>query len=134
MSTTNDLKNNKYLMDVIKTNAINNFIGYYGKIDKRLLKCRKNTLKVVFNGDFIYIESSYKRGIKCGQAYNIKNLFYDEVEKGNTKFIEFDMCHRLPYNVSYDMVRKYLFDNYTIDNRVNYNSLIETIVNNLTID
>lgn len=133
MTATTELKEDNYLMEVIKRNAINAFIGYYGKIDKRLLRCRKSTIKVTLNGDIIYVQSTYKNG-KCGKAYNIKNIFYDEVEKGNTNFIIFDVCHRLSNNVSYDFVRKYLFDNYKIDRRVNCNSMIETIINKLNID
>ena len=68
------------------------FKEYYGNsIDPRLLHCNNRMIDLSYTNDnIIYISSKYKRGVKCGQAYNINNLFYEMVEKKFRSAIIFD--------------------------------------------
>lgn len=85
-------KENYYMLKAVETYAKDKFKTYYGNsVDPRLLRCNNRMIDLSYtDNNIIYVSSKYKRGVKCGQAYNINNLFYEMVEKQYTSAIVFD--------------------------------------------
>lgn len=87
-------KENKYMLLILTELAVKKFKLAYSKDDPRIVNCNKKMIDITYNGDFIYLETKYKRGIKCGQAYNINNLYYELIDLQNTTAIIFDCTYK----------------------------------------
>ena len=85
-------KENYYMLKAVESYAKDKFKTYYGNsIDPRLLRCNNRMIDLSYtDNNIIYVSSKYKRGVKCGQAYNINNLLYEMVEKKFRSAIIFD--------------------------------------------
>jgi hypothetical protein len=92
MNTILRRKENYYMLKAIESYARDRFKTYYGNsVDPRLLHCNNKMIDLSYtDNNIIYVSSKYKRGVKCGQAYNINNLFYEMVEKKFRNAIIFD--------------------------------------------
>ena len=65
---------NKELLKMLVEDALEAFKSYYGKYDKRLLANGFRSYRYEINGCNIYIETTYKHGLKCGQCYDLNRF------------------------------------------------------------
>lgn len=65
---------NARLLNMIIEDALKEFKAYYGRWDKRLLRPRFRSYTYTINGCMLYIETTYKRGKKSGQAYDMNSF------------------------------------------------------------
>ncbi|MBR6517602.1 MAG: hypothetical protein IKT40_12295 [Bacilli bacterium] len=112
---------NRYMLKAVEAYAKEKFKTHYGNtIDSRLLNPRCRRIEISYQGNLIYIYSTYKRGNKCGQTYNIYNIFYEMVEKKYRPAVIFDCAHRInkediinvPNKIEY--IRNILIEDYNI--------------------
>jgi hypothetical protein len=80
----------------IEKHFIGRFKAYYGVYDKRLNKPNVRAIKVSYvDDDRIYIETTYKRGMHCGQSYLVENAILDLLAKKRSNAILFNAITRL---------------------------------------
>lgn len=65
---------NKELLKMIVEDVLKDFKAFYGSYDKRLLAIGFRSYKYTINGCMIHIETTYKRGCKYGQTYNMNQF------------------------------------------------------------
>lgn len=138
-------KENKYMLLIITELAVKKFKLAYSKDNPRIVNCSKKMIDITYNGDFIYLETKYKRGVKCGQAYNINNLYYELIDLHNTTAIIFDCTYKrftkddirdyCRKNKVYplDYVRNVLKKEYNISSNVVSYTMGTTILENLKV-
>lgn len=79
------------LREEIEKRLISRFKKYYGVYDKRLNKSNVRDIKVSYVGDYrIYIETTFKEGMRCGQSYLVENEILDLLVNKNLNAILFN--------------------------------------------
>ena len=79
------------LREDIEKRLIARFKACYGVYDKRLNKPNVRAIKVFYVGDNrIYIETTYKRGMRCGQSYLVENEILNLLAKKKSNAILFN--------------------------------------------
>lgn len=75
----------------IEKRLISRFKKYYGVYDKRLNKPNVRSIKVSYVGDYrIYIETTFKSGMHCGQSYLVENEILDLLVNKDSNAILFN--------------------------------------------
>lgn len=89
-------KMHSVLKHTIEERCINHFKASYAVYDKRLRRCKDKTLKLSYiENKHLYIESCYKRGIKCGHSYLLEKIIIDLIDKRDYNAIFYDACNNL---------------------------------------
>ena len=79
------------LREKIEKRLIARFKASYGVYDKRLNKPNVRAIKVSYVGnDRVYIETTYKRGMHCGQSYLVENEILSLLAKKYSNAILFN--------------------------------------------
>ena len=89
-------KMHSVLKHTIEERCINHFKASYAVYDKRLRCCKDKTLKLSYiENKHLYIESCYKRGVKCGQSYLLEKIIIDLIGERDYNAIFYDACNNL---------------------------------------
>ena len=65
---------NEELLKMIIEDALAEFKKFYGRYNKKLLAKGFRSYRYEINGNILYIETPYKSGCKCGQAYDMNRF------------------------------------------------------------